>query len=212
MAQLRRHCDKCKRKIIVSELSVRKGYFYCKKCLLELEKSYDHVKSDIFRDISKKVALQDPKPIGSRISVSQPLTTIQSDIDINKIFESNILTEQETNEAYCILEKRLAQQMLVQALGYEICEEKSTFIKQPSTENDPGGWVEVKKEVQKKHQPGNSQLFIMFMTNKFPDLWKVSKELIHSKPEGYDSEPNKRDRKKIESLARQILETDTDKN
>jgi hypothetical protein len=212
MAVLRRHCDKCKDQFIVSELCVRKGYFYCKKCAAEIDGSYIRIKEDIFKDAAKKIALGEPENLGNKTSLIQQIGDIESPIELSKVFERNDLTEQETIAAMTELQKRMAQQMLVQSLGYNFNEEEITLIKAPSTEHDPGGWVEVKKKITKKHQPGNSQLFIMFMTNMFGDKWKVSKELIHSKPQGYDSEPSTRDRKKVIALARQVLEENPDKS
>jgi hypothetical protein len=210
MAVLRRHCDKCKQQFIVSELCVRKGYFYCKKCVAEIDGTYIRSKENIFKDAARKIALGQTEELQSKMSVTNQLGDIQSPIEINSLFESTQLDEQQTKDAMTILEKKMAQQMLSQALGYKYDEEEITLIKAPSTEHDPGGWVEVKKKITKKHQPGNSQLFIMFMTNMFGDKWKVSKELIHSKPQGYDSEPSTRDRKKVIALARQVLEANPD--
>lgn len=102
-------------------------------------------------------------------------------------------------EAMETLEAQLAGKMIVQALGYDYDELKTQYAKVD------GKWKAVKKERFKKHQPGNSSLFIFLMSNRFPDDWKVSKELI-TKQEGYDSEPSERARKQIESLARGVLE------
>jgi hypothetical protein len=210
LATLRRHCDKCKRKFIISELEVRKGYFYCKQCAATIDQTYTELKSDIMKDAAKKIALGDKDNKSN--SVLNQLGDIQCPIEIGKIFENNQLSEEETKQAYTELERKLTQQMIVQALGYGYAEEKIIFVKAPETEHDPGGWVEVKKEVTKRHQPGNSQLFIMFMTNMFGDKWKVSKELVHSKTQGYDSEPSQRDRKKVIALARQVLEENPDQS
>jgi hypothetical protein len=211
MAGLKRHCDKCKKQFIVSELTVRKGYFYCKTCVAGIDQTYSKIKTDIFKEASKKIALGQ-NPNENEMSVIQQIGDIKSPIDVNRLFENTKLTEQETKEALTELEKKLAQQMVVQSLGYSVNEEEITFIKAPQTEHDPGGWVEVKKKIYKKHQPGNSQLFIMLMTNMFGDKWKVSKELVHSKSQGYDSEPSQRDRKKVIALARQVLEANSDKS
>ena len=210
MAVLRRHCDKCKLDFIVSELCVRKGYFYCKKCVASIDGSYNQLKSDLFKDASRKIALGQIDPDSTRANVSQQIGQLQSPIEISELFELGNLSEEENKQVFTQLEKKMAQQMIIQALGYKYDEEEITLIKTPETEHDPGGWTEVKKKITKKHQPGNSQLFIMFMTNIFGDKWKVSKELIHSKPQGYDSEPSTRDRKKVIALARQVLEENPD--
>jgi hypothetical protein len=210
MAVLRRHCDKCKQQFIVSELCVRKGYFYCKKCVAQIDGDYRGLKSDLFKEAAKKIALGQINPDSTRASVSQQIGQLQSPIEISELFDIGTLTEEENKIAFTQLEKKMAQQMIIQALGYKYDEEEITLIKTPATEHEPEGWTEVKKRITKKHQPGNSQLFIMFMTNMFGDKWKVSKELIHSKPQGYDSEPSQRDRKKVIALARQVLEANPD--
>ena len=107
-------------------------------------------------------------------------------------------------QAISELQQKMARLMLVQAMGYQYEEEKITFIKVKNK------WVEKKKEIFVKHKAGEANLLIMFMTNKFPDEWKVSKELITTRKEGYDKLPGERDRKKIEALAGSILEKDTD--
>ena len=131
--------------------------------------------------------------------------------------------EQAFIEAITKLEGRLAIQMLVQALGYDyeeekvlyrpppnfVCSEENGIIKMPDKEKLE--WLPYKKEVVKKHQSGNSTLFTLFMTNKFPKCWKVTSELVNKKIESYESEPGKRDRKKIESIAAQFLANDTNR-
>ena len=106
-------------------------------------------------------------------------------------------------EAMDILEAQLAGRMIVQAIGYDYEEEKTSYTKDKS-----GLWMAMKKERFKKHQPGNSTMFTLLMTNRFSDRWKVSRETINKKEE-YDSEPSQRVRKQIKSLARDILERDT---
>lgn len=103
------------------------------------------------------------------------------------------------------LEAKLARMMLVQAIGYSYQDEKITYYK----DKENNKWQPHKKEISTKHQCGNPQLFIMYMTNRFPDLWKVSRELVTHKGESYDNSPSQRDRKKIVALARDILEADT---
>ncbi|MDD4984082.1 MAG: hypothetical protein PHH82_04580 [Candidatus ainarchaeum sp.] len=161
--------------------------------------------SEAWIKLSEKVATTPTDILGDKINITIPQGIFDTKIDLNEIFKSEDnkpLTEQQTSQAAMLLEKKLCQEMLNQALGYSYCEEKTIYIKVPKT----GQWIETRKEVTKKHQSGNSQLFIMYLTNKYPDLWKVSKELIHGKTESYDAEPSQRDRKKIESLARQLLD------
>jgi len=105
------------------------------------------------------------------------------------------------------LENKLMVKMLQGALGYDYSEEEIVYDK--DIENDT--WVESKKKVQRKHQPGNANMFLAFMYNRFPDNWKQSSEVVTRK-EGYDSDPKLRARKIIESLGRTILEGDTDKS
>ena len=64
--------------------------------------------------------------------------------------------------------------------------------------------------VTKKHQPGNSAIMIHLTCNRFADRWKTSREVV-TKKESYDSSPSERNTKAIKSLARDILEADTDK-
>jgi len=100
------------------------------------------------------------------------------------------------------LEMELVSHMLAQAVGYDYEETKTESIKDPK---DKTKWVEVKKTVNKKRQPGNAAMFIFMMTNKFRENWKSSREVV-SKKENYDANPSDRNRKQIECLARDILE------
>jgi hypothetical protein len=208
MAPLKRHCDKCREIEYITELVVRKGYFYCKRCIVEIDKSYSQTKSDLFKQEALKIATQNG--LKNTEYIISDIEKINNPLLNNKIFSNEKITEEEKSILCQELERDLCKEMIVQALGYNYKEEKLTLIKAPDTKKETGGWVEVKKEITTKRIPGNSQLFIMFMTNKFPDLWKVSKELVHSKTENYDAEPSKRDRKKIMSLARDILEANPD--
>lgn len=124
--------------------------------------------------------------------------------------------EEARQEAMAILENRLASKMLVNAVGYDYEEEEIEYRKVINTKMGKKGrkgydtWSPVKKRKYKKHQPGSATLFMSFMTNKFPDNWKISQEIINKK-EGYDSDPKLRARKIIESLGRTILEGDTNR-
>jgi hypothetical protein len=105
------------------------------------------------------------------------------------------------------LELKLSHLMLVMAKGYEIEEQKFKFLKNEKT----GRWNEVERILVKKHHPGEIQALIMYLTNRFPDKWKVSRELLTGKTESYDSKPGQRNRKAIESLARDVLEQNPDR-
>lgn len=115
----------------------------------------------------------------------------------------------ELQEAYLdgmhVLESKLASRMITQALGYDYDEEKITYVRNEQTKR----WRATKKEVSKKHQPGSSAMFMFFMTNRFGENWKQTKEII-TKKEGYDSNPSERTRKQITSLARDVLEANSD--
>lgn len=212
MSSLYKRCSRCKDNFLLTEMAKYKNGLYCPKCAI------------IVRSKNKSPIIDGPletmiKSTGipqETVDISKVLKDVTSLGDIighdlvKKVFQSNQLTAQEKNDAYIELEKNLSKQMLTQALGYTYNEEETTFVKVPESKSCSSEWIEYKKKITKKHQPGNSQIFIMFLTNKYPDLWKVSKELIHSKSEGYDSEPSQRDRKKVIALARQILESDTD--
>ncbi len=206
-SQLRKRCCECKKLVIVSELRMHKGYFYCNDCFTIMNRTYTDTKSEIFRQAALKISRGEVDEDKNKLSISEKETKISLPDNISDTLNSIKDESKSSNEAAVLLEKQLSEQMLLQAIGYPYKEEKSIFVKSPQ-----GQWLNVKKEIVTKRMPGNSQLFIMFMTNKFPKLWKVSKELIHSKDEGYDSEPSKRNRKQIESLARQILEADSDKS
>ena len=110
--------------------------------------------------------------------------------------------EKQYKEAMYNLELRLSSEMMIQSLGYDYEEEKTTYKKNGDE------WVETGKQHLKKHQPGNSSMFIFLMTNRFRDNWKSSKEVI-TKKENYDSAPTERARKQIASLARDVLEANT---
>ena len=135
--------------------------------------------------------------------------------------------EKSYQEAMNKLHSMLSQWILVKALGYNYEEEKITYCKQGATRKKSGKdrrmiatynpqkkvhnskWLEYRKEIMKKHQPGSDQLLIFYMTNRFPDKWKVSRELLTGKAEGYDSKPGERNRKAIGSLGRDVLEQNT---
>ncbi len=115
-------------------------------------------------------------------------------------------------ESMQVLERQLSSQILVQALGYDYEEERITYVKNPkySKETDEESieeWIATKKEHYIKHQPGNAQAFTLFMTNKFRDKWKMSREIINRK-ETYDKNP----RKQIVALARDVLEANSDES
>lgn len=105
------------------------------------------------------------------------------------------------------LEKILTYSLVGQAVGYYVEEEKIKYVR--STVD--GGWVATEKYITKEYQPGNATLFTLLVTNKFPDKWKVSRELLTGKAEGYDSKPSQRIRKVIESLGRDVFEQNTDR-
>jgi len=134
--------------------------------------------------------------------------------DINRIFKSQrnyvILTNKDKfqeikAEAMARLENRLMAKMLEAAIGYDYTEESTIYRRVK------GAWKLSGKKIQKKHMPGNANLFLSFMYNRFPENWKQSSEVI-SKKIGYDTDPALRTKKFIESLGRTILEGDTDKS
>ncbi len=205
MASLRKRCAKCFKVFTIDKMSIHNGHLYCPDCTLLIRNEKAAVGSEAFIKLCEKVATTPQDKLPNEIGIKIPQGIFDTRLELNEIFKSptgQVLTEQEKNIAAAILERKLCQEMINQALGYSYCEEKTIYLKLPKT----GEWKEVRKEVTKKHQPGSSQLFIMYLTNKYPDLWKVSKELVHGKTENYDSEPSQRDRKKIESLGRQLLE------
>ncbi len=147
---------------------------------------------------------------------------------LSKQFEVDEEIQQSYLEAMDKLQNFLACQILVKGIGYDYTEEKTVYCKQgitigkvedgqekanynPRTKAKKGKWKEYRKEVFKKHQAGDTQALIFFMTNRFPDKWKVSRELLTGKAENYDSNPSERTRKAIESLARDVLEKDTNR-
>ena len=121
--------------------------------------------------------------------------------------------EKEGEEAYqramSELQAKLASHMVINAIGYDYTEEKICYTKEENAETGVNKWVAVKKEVFRKHHPGSSEQMIFFVTNRFPDKWKNSKELLTGKVQDYDDTPGTRHRKVIESQARDILEENT---
>lgn len=103
------------------------------------------------------------------------------------------------------LQNQLAQWALVKGLGYNYEEEKTTYV----YDREKKRWYEQKKEVYKKHNSGSPELLIFYLTNRFPNKWKVSKELVRAKAPSYDDNPASRNRRKIESLAVDVLTEDT---
>lgn len=106
------------------------------------------------------------------------------------------------------LEVRLAAKGIQQAVGYDYEETKTTYALDRNEKADC--WKATKKETTRKHQSGNPTMFMFIMTNKFGENWKNSKELVTRK-ENYDSDPAERNRKRIVSLARDVLEANTEK-
>jgi hypothetical protein len=112
-------------------------------------------------------------------------------------------------DAMSSLEAQLAGKMIVQAMGYDYVEEKIEYVRKDNVKGAGyNSWKETKKTKTKKHQPGNAQIFMFLMANRFEKNWKISKELV-TKEQGYDTEPSKRTRMQIEALARNVLEADT---
>ena len=124
--------------------------------------------------------------------------------NIKKIRDNNPVILQAYNEAMDVLEIKLSSKMLVQAIGYEYTEEKTTSIPDPKNE---GKWIKTRKEKTKKHQPGSAAMFMFLMTNRFGENWKVTKELV-TKKVMYDKNP----RKQIIALARDVLEENTNES
>lgn len=116
--------------------------------------------------------------------------------------------DEEYQRAMDELELRLSHWLIVMAKGYEIEEVKIRSNRSPKT----GDWVEVEKTHVRKHHPGDIQALIFYLTNRFPDKWKVSRELLTGKAQTYDSKPGERNRKAIESVGREVLGQDTDKS
>ncbi len=129
--------------------------------------------------------------------------------------DSYTIYEKQGEEAYqrgmAKLQAMLCSQIVIRSMGYEYQEEKIIYTKAIDSETRKQKWVEMRKEVYKKHQPSNAELMVFLMTNRFPDKWKVSKELLTGKVEGYDDNPSQRNRKIIESQAAGILAEDTEK-
>lgn len=173
-----------------AEKEMARKYRFYKGCFLEMYKNLSAL--DLTEDTMSRLF---------------GVTTRRLNLKVKSDAESELAYQQAMSE----LERKMSRMMLVQALGYSYEDEKTIFVKKKNEETEEDEWEAIRKEVSKKHQPGNAQLFIMYMTNKFPDLWKVSKELLTGKIAGYDSNPGKRDRKKITSLARDILEANTDR-
>ena len=126
---------------------------------------------------------------------------------------SYTIYEKEGEEAYqramSELQAKLASHMVINAIGYDYQEEKICYTKEENAETGVNEWVEVRKEVFRKHHPGSSEQMIFFVTNRFPDKWKNSKELLTGKVQDYDETPATRHRKVIESQARDILTKNT---
>jgi len=122
-------------------------------------------------------------------------------VESYSVFKSHSVLDEEADERYryemeC-LQKRLAHLMLIQAQGYSYEEERIEYKKKN------GRWVEFNKKKFKKWHPGNGYMLITYLANRFPEDWKISKEVVH-KEAAYDT-----DRKKIESLARDVFAADT---
>lgn len=137
----------------------------------------------------------------ARLSETKPCT-------FKSRMESDAEADVGYQEAMAELELRLSHLMLVMAKGYDFEEVKIKSLKSPKT----GDWVEVEKTVTMKHHPGDMHALTMYLTNRFPDNWKVSRELITGKKQTYDDNPSERNRKAIESYARDVLEQNTDKS
>lgn len=124
--------------------------------------------------------------------------------------KTDIEIQQARQEAMKELEQRLCRTMLVQAVGYNYDEEKIVYNPQYEEGEPSPQWIAAKKETVSKHHPGSPESLMNFLTNKFPDLWKRSSEIVR-KLEGYDASPGQRDRKKVESQAREFLEASADR-
>lgn len=116
--------------------------------------------------------------------------------------------EEVYQKAIAELQAMLASNLLVHALGFDYTEEKVIWFSE-KTANGKGKWTAGRKEKFIKHHTGSPELLIFYMTNRFPDQWKVSRELLTGKVPGYDDDPGRRDRKKIEAIAGTILNSDT---
>lgn len=129
---------------------------------------------------------------------------------INKIFGCNNKqfqldgrqAEKCYQDALAQLQARLASEVLLRAVGYKYTEEEIFFEK----EQKGKVWRRTKKKVHKKQNLGSPELLIFYLTNKFPELWKISRELVTRKGQTYDDDPGIRDRKKIIAIARGVLE------
>jgi hypothetical protein len=129
-----------------------------------------------------------------------------------RLRKSDPVFREKYTDAMNTLEAQLSGKLITQAIGYDYTEEKTTYSKEDDTQKDgKTKWKEVKKEVYKKHQPGNSSAFQFLLTNRFKDNWKHSKE-VTNKDEGYDSSPSQRNRKHIEAIARDVLAADPNGN
>lgn len=138
-------------------------------------------------------------------------TAIQGIFGVSRSgIDNNGLHTKEGEEAYqkgmAELQAMMCEQIVIRSLGYEYSEEKITYVKAKNQQTGEFEWKEVRKEVWKKHQPSNAELVEFFMCNKFPNDWKKSSELINKREPTYDAEPGQRNRKQVESLARNILE------
>jgi hypothetical protein len=129
--------------------------------------------------------------------------------------DNNTVYDAEGQEAYrnamAEVQAKLASHLLINAIGYDYQEESVVYKSVIDEKTLRRKWVPDKKTVYTKHQAGDGSLLTLFMINKFPREWKVSKEIITGKSEGYDSEPSQRVRKVIESLGRDVLKGNTDR-
>lgn len=126
---------------------------------------------------------------------------------------THTLYDRDGDEAYqqamAELQGRLANQVLVHALGFDYEETKTIYVRE-KTKKGKSIWKPSRREINKRHHSGSPELLIFYVTNRFPKQWKVSRELITKKGQTYDEDPGIRDRKKIESLARDVLKANSD--
>ena len=103
------------------------------------------------------------------------------------------------------LHKMLFAQMVMAATGYEYTEEEYVS----KWDEELKRWRPASKKKHKKRQKPDGYLFTFLMTNRWPQHWKLSQELINKREQTYDKEPGEHDRKKVESQARKLLGDDT---
>lgn len=125
--------------------------------------------------------------------------------NLKKLREGDPQWQAAHEDAMLALESKLASHGVIQAIGYDYTEEKTTFQYVPAEiSGKKGNWKPLKKEKTIKHQPGNASQFQFVITNLFGDRWKNSKEIVN-RIEGYDSSPAERNRNQIATLSADVL-------